>query len=204
MVFIRVVLESRGQVEAVIQGRIILEVAVVEEVAHEQVILVIDRVVQAQQYIVIVGVACDIEVLKRKTDPRLELIDRIDFVQDDRVVIWRLTAALALVIAKEKSPVLDNRATEGEAELVLAQLVELVAAARAQVSGHAASQWVGRSKNTARIHFVVAEVFVCGAMEFISATLGDDVNDAADSAPELGAVAAVNDPKFAHRFLGRG
>ena len=160
--------------------------------------------VQLQQEIIVIAVARHVQLLGGQSKILLELVDGCQIVQDHRIVIRVLAPPLPLIVAKEKSPVLDNRAPERETKLVLTQLVELVAAARAQVSGHAASQWVGRSKNTARIHFVVAEVFVCGAMEFISATLGDDVNDAADSAPELGAVAAVNDPKFAHRFLGRG
>ena len=160
VVFIRVVLKARWKVEPIVQWRVILERAVVEKVANEQIVVVIESMVQPCHDIVIIGGAGDVEVFEREPNRGLELIDRRDIVQDDRIVIRRLAAALAFVVAEEERSVLDQGTAEGEAKLILPQLVELLAAAGRQVSRHRASRRIGRGQNTACVQFVVAKVFV--------------------------------------------
>src|SRR5205823_14498104 len=86
------VLKTRGQIETIIERGIVLEVTAVEEVPDEQVVLLIDGVVHTREYVVIIRVPRDIQPVHGNSDPALERLDGINIVQDDRVVIRRLTA----------------------------------------------------------------------------------------------------------------
>ena len=109
MILVVVVLKTRGQIETIIERGIVLEVTAVEEVPDEQVVLLIDGVVHTREYVVIIRVPRDIQPVHGNSDPALERLDGINIVQDDRVVIRRLTAALAFVVAEEEGFVLDDR-----------------------------------------------------------------------------------------------
>ena len=124
MVLAGIILETRGQIEAVIERGVVFQRAVVEEVADKQGVLVVDGVVEPQQQIVIVGVAGDVQVLQRESDARLELVNGRDVLENNGVIVRRLAAALALIVAEQEGAVLDERAAESETVLVLSQLVE--------------------------------------------------------------------------------
>src|SRR6476661_5002125 len=121
MIFVGVALEAGRQVETVVQRRVVLQRAVIEEIADEQVVLVVDGVIDAQQHVVVVGVAGYVEILEREPDALLESVYGVDVGEDDRVVIRRLAPPLPLVVAEEEGAILDERAAQGKAKLVLAQ-----------------------------------------------------------------------------------
>jgi len=84
----------------------------------------VELVIELEREVVVIALAVLIELLGGQSEPGLELIDGGDVGQNDRVVIRILVAPLAFVVAKEKRLVFRNGAAEGEAELVLLQLVE--------------------------------------------------------------------------------
>src|SRR5882762_1400109 len=200
-VSIVVVLETGRHSEAIVQRRVIDQVPVIVEVAHVHIVRLVDGMIQPQQHIVVVGIAGHVQVVDGEIEPPFEVLDRSDVVEDDRIVIRRLAPALTFVVGEEEGPALHDGSTQSKAELVLAELVEFLAAARGQVSGNCAGRRVRRSQDTACIQRVMAEVFVGRTVEGIRPAFGDDVDDAAYSTSELSAVAAVDDAEFAYRLL---
>src|SRR5260370_2737974 len=167
--------------------------SVVEEVANKQIVLLVEGMVEAEQHIVVVCVADDVQVLEREPYPGLESVDVVNTIQNDRVVVRRLAAALAFIVTKQESPVFHDRAAQREAVLILLQPVQFFAGNR-----------VGGGDDAAGVQLVIATILVNRTMEGVRPTLGDDVHDPAYSAPEFGRVAAVDDAEFSDGLLSRG
>ena len=82
-----VVLESRRQVGAVVEGRDAYQLRVAEEIANEQVVVGSQGNIHFRQYLVVVKGLGLIEVFRRESEQvGLGLVDEIDVVQDNRVV----------------------------------------------------------------------------------------------------------------------
>ena len=67
MIFTRTALKSRGKVEAVVQGRVVQQPTVVEEVADEHIVSVADCVVEANCNVIGIGFASQVKVFEGET-----------------------------------------------------------------------------------------------------------------------------------------
>ena len=144
-----------------------------------------DDVVPLAQYIIEVGIAQDVQILRRQAEVRFGGVDSGDVTQDERIVKRRFRPALSFVVQKVKTLFPPNGSSHRTSELVL--LERLVAGL----------------EDAAGIQRVVAEEAVKRAVCLVSAALRDDIHDAAHGATEHCAVLRIDDAEFLHCLLGR-
>src|SRR6478735_6838143 len=142
--------------------------------------------VQLDQEIIEIALPVHVQLLGGKSKTGLELVDQRKVAEDHGVVIRILTAALTLIVAKKEGAVFPDGAAQGNAKLVLPQLVQS-----------------GGRQFAFRVHRIIAEIFIQRAVEIIGAALSNDVHDPADSASGFNAVRVVDYAKLAHRVGGR-
>src|SRR5881394_743359 len=99
--------------------------------------------VQLDQEVIVIALPVYVQPLGRQSEIGLELIDQSEIVENDGVVIRVFVAALAFIIAEEEGAVFPDRAAQGEAKLVLLQLVQ-----------------TGSRQLAASIHCIVAEILI--------------------------------------------
>src|SRR6476646_3419527 len=188
LVAIKVFLEGRRKIKAIVQRRLVKQSAIIDEVTDENGFIVTEAMVQAEKAVIrIIGTENTAKVrLRRKSVDRFDFIDGVYICQHGGIVKGRLTAPLYFVIAKNKGLVLPNGPTDGRTELVLAQY--MCSRGLQEVDG---------------IELIVPEILVEGPMTFVGADLGDDIDDAADGASKFRGVITVDDAKFLNRCLRR-
>src|SRR5437764_404240 len=180
----KIIFEARGEIEAVIQWRDIGQASIVEEVAQEAVFVFRERMVKLKQEVVIVAVAGGGQLLRRKAEVLLELVDAGQVLQDHRVIKRVFAPPLSFIVAEKESAIFAERAAERESKLVLAQLVE-----------------VGRRQDAGGVQGIIAKIFIKAAVQVIGSALGHDVDDAAHGAAGLHDVSVVDDQELTHSFL---
>src|ERR1700758_1816001 len=108
---VEIVLERRGQVESIIQWRLIQQPPVVDKIAHEQLLVGVEAMVYAQESVV--GVIRTEDAAKiwlgRKIKVSLERVNGSDVGKHRGVIKRRFPAPPQLVIRVRKSLDLLNR-----------------------------------------------------------------------------------------------
>src|SRR4249919_61481 len=99
--------------------------------------------VQLYQKIIEVALPVYVQLLGRQSETGLELVDQRKVAEDHRVVIRILTAALAFIVAKKECAIFADGAAQGNAKLVLPQLVQS-----------------GRRQFAFRVHRIIAKIFI--------------------------------------------
>ena len=188
LIAIEVVLESGGQVEAVVQRRLVEQPSIANEIADEHCFLLVEAAVQPQEAVVIVVCAQNTTQGRflRQTIDGFHLINEFDVLEHSGIVERRFTAALEFKVAENKSLVFLNRTPNCRAELILPQIVR-----------------TSSLQEIDSIQFVVAKILVSDSVPFIGAATCDDVHDASARAAKLYRIIGVDDAEFQHRFLWR-
>src|SRR5207247_10386515 len=78
-----------------------------------------DDVVPRDQYIIEVGIAQDVQILRRQAEVRFGGVDSGDVAQDERIVERRFHPALSFVVQKVKTLFPLNGSSQRTSELVL-------------------------------------------------------------------------------------
>src|SRR5262249_49245761 len=118
----------------------------------------------------------------RKAQERLGAIDRVDVLYENRRVGWRFGAPASFVIHEKERAISFDGAAEGRTELILAERVGLRL----------------RQQERTGVYRIILQILVHGAVKVVRAGFSDDIDDAAQRAPVLGAETVVDNAKFAH------
>src|SRR5437868_6890828 len=116
--------------------------------------------VQLDQEIIEVAYPVYVQLLRGQSEIRLELVNKRKVAENHGVVIRVLTAALPFIVAKKESAVFPDGTAQGNAKLILSQLIQ-----------------AGGCQFALCIHRIIAEIFVERAMKVIGTALGNDVDD---------------------------
>src|SRR5437764_2642654 len=140
----------------------------------------VQLVIKFDEAIINVGSFQYAQVLRRNAQADLKGIDGSQVLHQQRWIGRRLSAPLPFIIQKEKRLVFADGAAQRPAKLVLAQDVE----SRLGQNGFCVGS-------------IVLKVVVDGAMNIVSAGLGDDIHNAAQGASVFRSKAVVDHAKFA-------
>src|SRR5207253_3206177 len=114
------------------------------------------------------------QMFRGQSEIGLELVNKRKVTENHGVVIRVLTPALPFIVAKKEGAVFPDGTAQGNAKLVLPQLVQ-----------------AGGCQFALCVHRIIAEIFIERAMKVIGAALGDDVDDPTHGASGFNTVSVV-------------